>query len=65
MNHTHSLVQVTKKNDADFCYGKYLFGECKSNEREIKTFYNIKCSDINYVVKKYFGLKIICCVNYV
>ena len=58
MNHTHSLVQVTKKNDADFCYGKYLFCECKSNEREIKTFYKcIKCSDNDHSDTKYFGYK--------
>ena len=58
MNHKHSLVQVTKKNDTDICCGKYLFGECKSSEQEIKTFYKcIQCSDNNYVDKKYFGFE--------
>jgi hypothetical protein len=58
MNHKHNLVQVTKKNDTDICCGKYLFGKCKSNEREIKTFYKcIKCSDNDHSDTKYFGYK--------
>jgi hypothetical protein len=55
-NHKHHLVQIAKTTDSLLCCGKYLFGECKSKNEIINTFYKcLKCSDHNS--ENYLGYK--------